>query len=143
MQSLSAFLGDTNSKSYQWHNQATQKLARIQGYPVSIKLDWFVQAQACPAPEQDDDDSSLSSLFSGGNPIGALKGMIGDAVTDEAKQHVEAYFQPDPDTPIVHWDRTISTIQMQQVSADVFELPAGFTQKPMPSLESAEDPPSQ
>src|SRR5699024_12572210 len=114
VQSLPAFLGDTDRNSYQWPTQARQRLPRSQGYPVPTKLAWFVQAQACPAPEHDDDDSSLSSLFSGGNPIGALQGMIGDAVTDEAKQHDEAYFQPDPDTPMLPVDRTLRAIQLQE-----------------------------
>lgn len=139
VQSLSAFLGNTSSKGHKWHNQVTKKLARVEGYPVSISLDWFVHANACPAPKKKDDgDSGFSSLFGSGNPLSAVKGMVGHAVEKHIQKHVEGYFRPDPDTPILHWDRTITRIKMKQVSPSVFDVPAGFTKKPMPSLEPSQ-----
>jgi hypothetical protein len=130
---LDAFSGDTSSKDYQWHNSVTRKLARIKGYPVRMQLDWYVHADACPAKSNESDDQDHGGGFH--NPFGKLKSMVGHVIKKHVEHDIEDHFRPDPNTPVFHWDRTITSAGMEAVSPDVFEVPAGFKREPMPGQE--------
>jgi hypothetical protein len=131
---LETFVGDTNRKNYKWNTTVGRKLAQIDGYPIKNTVDWFVHAHACPGP-QESAKIEKHGGFSVGNPLGSLKSMIGHKIGTEVSKQVKTHFLPGPDDPIVHWNRTITAIGTQKVDAALFEVPAGFVKKPMPSVD--------
>jgi len=66
---LSAFSGDTSKQNKQWNNSVSQKLAIAKGYPISIKVDWYLDRKACLETQEKTEKKS----FDWANPLGAAK----------------------------------------------------------------------
>lgn len=120
---VSAFSGDTDSSTQQWHNEVTRKLATIQGYPLSIELDWYLEAHACEeaAPQTASSDSAS-------DPLGALKDMASNVVGDAVKDQ----FAADEGAPIFSYRYDVQSASIAQVHDSVFNVPKGFREKPLP-----------
>ncbi len=118
---LSAFSGDTSKANNEWNSSVSQKLATVKGYPISIKVDWYLDKKACletqvaAKPEKKGFDWS--------NPMGALQ----DSVEDFASKKAKKMFLPSPNEPIFHYIYEVNSVAIQPVHDSVFEIPAGYT----------------
>jgi hypothetical protein len=121
---LGAFIGDTDAHAHAWHQRVAQQLATIPGFPVDLELNWFVDAKACP--QQSADHGAEAAVTH--NPLGALRGMLGHAV----EKRIAAHFTPAPNTPVFHYSREITQVDIEPVADSVFDVPANFTRKPLP-----------
>lgn len=120
---LSAFSGDTDSSSQAWNNEVSQKLATVKGYPLSIDLNWYRDAEACPEDKPQAADVGASS-----NPLDSLKDVAGSVVGDAVKEQ----FTPDASEPVLTYRYHVTSASIDQVHDSVFEVPDGFSQKPLP-----------
>jgi len=117
--SLSAFSGGTSKDNKKWQNKVTRELSKVKGYPMSIKVEWYLDRKACieakAAPKKEKLDWS--------NPLAAIKQSTSDMIGKEA----EKMFMPNPKEPIFRYVYEVTSIKVEPVHDSVFEIPAGFT----------------
>ncbi|MCF6337612.1 MAG: hypothetical protein L3J84_06630 [Gammaproteobacteria bacterium] len=118
---LSAFSGDTSKKNKKWNNAVSQKLATAKGYPISIKVDWYIDRKACPEAQIAKNPEKKG--FDWSNPMGSLQ----DSVGEMASKKVKSMFAPDPNEPIFHYIYEVNNIAIEPVHDSVFEIPEGYT----------------
>lgn len=118
---LSAFSGDT-SKQKEWNNSVSQKLATAKGYPISIKVDWYLDKKACPEEAQVAEKAKKKG-FNWSDPMGSLQ----DSVEGLAAKKVKSMFVPNPNEPIFHYIYEVNSVAIKPVHDSVFEIPAGYT----------------
>ncbi len=111
---LSAFSGDTSKQNKQWNNSVSQKLATAEGYPISIKVDWYLDRKACLETQAKTEKKS----FDWANPLGAAK--------EFANKKMQSMFAPNPDEPIFHYVYEINSVAIQPVRDSIFEIPKGY-----------------
>jgi hypothetical protein len=115
---LAAFSGDT-ARDKTWNTRAAREFAKVKGYPISIKMEWFLDAQACrdPKPEKTEKPG-----FDVTDPLGSLGKMAGDS----AAKAVEQRFTPKPDEPMLRYVYEVKELAVKPVRDGVFEVPAGY-----------------
>lgn len=118
---LSAFSGDSSKENKEWNNSVSQKLATIKGYPISIKVDWNLDRNACMETQVAETTKKKSLGWS--NPLGALQDSVGEFAANKVKD----MFVPDPNEPIFHYVYEINNVAIKPVHDSVFEIPAGYT----------------
>lgn len=113
---LSAFSGDTSKNDQKWTNDITRELAKAEGYPMSIKTEWYLDRKAClqAQPEKKALDWS--------NPLEAMKKTASDYAGKQAKK----MFMPNPKEPIFRYIYDVTSVDIKPVHDSVFEVPAGF-----------------
>lgn len=115
---LSAFSGDTAKNNKKWNNKVTRELAKAKGYPMSIKLEWYLDRKACI-----DKATAKNSKLDWSNPLDAITESASNMVGKQA----EKMFLPDPREPIFRYVYEITGLSVKPVHDSVFEIPAGFT----------------
>ena len=118
---LSAFSGDTSKEDKTWNNEVSKKLALAEGYPISIKIEWFLNRNACPQSHVKKNQNE----FDWSNPLDSLK----DSAEKMAVDAVKGYFAPDPNKPVFHYVYQVDNPSMQQVHDSIFEVPKGYELK--------------
>jgi len=118
---LSAFSGDTSKENKEWNDSVSQKLATAKGYPISIKVDWYIDRKACPEAQMAEKPEKKG--FDWTNPVGSLQDSVGKI----ASKKVKSMFAPDPNEPIFHYVYEINNIAIKPVHDSVFEIPEGYT----------------
>ncbi|WP_406609223.1 hypothetical protein [Agarivorans sp. JK6] len=92
---ISAFTGDTEQADHLGLNAFQQELAKIKGYPLSIKLEWFQDIKACSANKKKEKrDTSID--FSGGLEDAAtnlLGNIVKNAADDMVDKKVDAWMK--------------------------------------------------
>ncbi|MCF6325407.1 MAG: hypothetical protein L3J89_13990 [Gammaproteobacteria bacterium] len=117
----SYFSGDTSKQNKEWNDSVSQKLAIAKGYPISIKVGWYLDQKACPATEAIAQPEKKG--FDWSNPMGSLKNSAGEL----ASKKVKSMFVPNPNEPIFHYVYEINSVAIEPVHDSVFEIPAGYT----------------
>ena len=114
---LSAFSGDTAKDNKKWTNSVTRELAKAKGYPMSIKMEWYLDRKACPeaAPKKEGLDWS--------NPLEAVQQSASNMVGKQA----EKMFMPNPNEPIFRYVYEVTGVEVKPVHDSVFEIPVGYT----------------
>jgi len=113
--SLAAFSGDISKEDKQWAARANRELSRIQGYPVSTKLEWTRSGNACASEKAAKNKKSDQSLK------GMVSGMM-DGVLDAGKKQVKKQLDA---MPIIIYVYEVKSAQMEQVHDSVFNIPSG------------------
>jgi len=116
--SLSAFSGDTAKTNKKWNNSVTRELAKAKGYPMSIKMEWYLDRKTCV-----DEAAKKDSKLDWSNPLAALKETSSNMLSKQA----EKIFMPNPKKPIFRYVYEVTDIQVKLIHDSVFEIPAGFT----------------
>lgn len=114
---LSAFSGDTSKKDQSWQNAVTRELAKAEGYPMSIKTEWYLDRKACPEAKSEKKGLDWS------NPLDALKQTASETAGKLAKK----MFLPNPNEPIFRYIYDVTSVDIKPVNDSVFEVPAGYT----------------
>ena len=105
------------------------KLAALKGYPISIKLDWYLGAgNTCPEvaekrnakTEKNDDQIDLK------DPVGSLGSLAGGILKNKAKAAVAKKFERDPAKPLMRFVYDVTSVGLEQKHDSVFMVPAGY-----------------
>lgn len=105
-------------------NSAVDKLNALQGYPVSIKLNWYSQSNACPEARQESAESDSSVDYS--DPAAALGSLATGFLKKAAKKRVAAKFTPSPDEPIFTYIYDVKSSQLSDEHDSIFQIPTGY-----------------
>ena len=115
---LAAFTGDTDNQKNQFGGEIGKKLASIQGYPISIKLEWVRKSEAC----QEEKAAVSSSL----DVTGGLEDMGKQLLGNLAKKGSDKLLENWKKEPLVRYVYEIKSVSMQDVRESAFDVPAGF-----------------
>jgi hypothetical protein len=113
---LSAFSGDTSKKDQKWQNTITRELAKAQGYPMSIKTEWYLDRNACPEAKP------AEKALDWSNPLAAMK----ESASKYAGKQAQKMFMPNPKEPIFRYIYDVTSVDIKPVHDSVFEVPAGY-----------------
>ncbi len=113
---LSAFSGDTSKKDQNWQDPVTRELAKAEGYPMSIKVEWYLEQKACPKP------AVAKGALDWSNPLAALKETASEGIGKQAKK----MFMPSANEPVFRYIYDVTNVEIKAVRDSVFEVPAGF-----------------
>jgi hypothetical protein len=104
------------------------KLAKLEGYPVSIKLEWYAQTNACK-----DEQKKRAEAKSGGQPAldfkdaaGSLKSLAGGLLKDKAKETVAKTFERDPSKPLIRYIYDVESIGVADQRDSIFAVPPKY-----------------
>lgn len=105
------------------------KLSALKGYPISIKLDWYL-ANGNTCPEQlekrnasagaGDDQLDLK------DPVGSLGSLAGGFLKNKAKAAVAKKFERDPAKPLMRYVYDVTSVGVELRRDSVFMIPAGY-----------------
>jgi hypothetical protein len=115
---LAAFTGDLDSSSNPVSGEIGQKLAKVEGYPISIKFEWLRDSKAC---QQEKQAASSSIDMSGG-----LESMGKQLLGNLAKKGTDKLTESWRSEPLVRYVYEIKSVALQDFSEGVFNVPAGF-----------------
>ena len=102
-----------------------EQLSKIQGYPVSVKMEWFSEKNTCPqtaATEEKEDSAS----FDVNDPVGSLGSMASGFLSGIAKKEVEKRFTPTADKPVLTYIQNVKSIGIEGRHDSLFNLPHGY-----------------
>lgn len=105
-------------------DNAVDKLNALKGFPVSIKINWYSQSNACPEVRQANSESDSSIDYS--DPAGALSSLATGFLQKAAKKRVAAAFTPDPNEPIFSYIYDVTSSQIRDEHDSLFQVPAGY-----------------
>lgn len=105
------------------------KLSALKGYPISIKLDWYLaDGKTCPeelekrnAPKQKNEDAIDLK-----DPVGSLGSLAGGLLKNKAKAAVAKKFERDPTKPLIRYVYDVTSVGMEQRHDSVFMVPTGY-----------------
>lgn len=114
---LSAFAGDvaTNNKLAK---QIASEMAKAKGYPMSTKVEWYLDRKACVEPQQ----AKKKAGFDWMNPIDSMSNVASDMASDKATE----MFLPNPNEPIFSYLNEVTDIGVRDEHDSLFDVPAGY-----------------
>lgn len=115
--------GDIKKDEIDSDSPVITKLNAIEGYPVSIKLAWYMDKQSCPEVKEEKQSASISDI-SLDDPMNSLKDITGNFFKDKAEEAIDEYFKPDPNKPIFNYVYDVTNVQVTDKRMSVFNLPA-------------------
>ncbi|WP_020408629.1 hypothetical protein [Hahella ganghwensis] len=116
---LAAFSGDVEKTDKKQYKGFLKALNKIEGYPLSIKLEWFRQANACQtqrAPKQKEGVDFSNGLE------GAAMSMVGNFLEGQ-KDKIIAEWQKDA---LVRYIYEVTYVSEDLVKDSVFNVPQGY-----------------
>ncbi|PUA27922.1 MAG: hypothetical protein B0W54_15525 [Cellvibrio sp. 79] len=104
------------------------KLAALKGYPISIKLDWYLATgNTCPeelakrnASTEENDQLDMA------DPVGSLGSLAGGFLKNKAKAAVAKKFERDPSKPLMRFVYDVTSVGLEQKHDSVFMVPTGY-----------------
>lgn len=116
--------GDIKKQELNSSSPVVEKLNAIPGYPISIKLQWFMDKKSCPEAEEAKKSFSVSDIDMN-DPLNSIKDLTGGFFKDSADKAVKSYFMPDPKEPIFNYIYDVTSVNIKNEHLSVFDLPAG------------------
>lgn len=111
---IAGFTGDISHKDNQFGGSIGKKLAQIEGYPISIKLEWKQQLKACQTSRKPIDYSA------GLKDVGSQ--LLG-SLMDKGKEVVMDHWRKDP---VVRYVYEIKSVENQAINDSNLMVPKGF-----------------
>lgn len=124
--SIAMVSGDIEKKEINSDSVVLRKLNAIEGYPVSIKLEWYADSQACQEQKEAVAQND-SSGFDMNDPLGSLGKMAGDMIQTTAENEVKKRMAHDKDDPLLTYIYDVTSAKMQAEHESRFEVPAGYS----------------
>jgi len=115
---LSAFTGYSSKDSKKWANKISSELAKAKGYPMSTKVEWYLDRKACVEPQKQKKKDSFDWM----NPIDSLSKSASDIASEKAAD----MFLPDPNEPIFRYVYEVTGVAVKDEHDSVFEVPPGY-----------------
>ncbi len=101
------------------------QLNAVQGYPVSVKMEWYADSNTCPDTETGEQKAAASS-FDVSDPVGSLGSMAGGFLSGLAKEKVAAHFRPSADKPVLSYIHEVKEIRVSPERDSLFAVPPGY-----------------
>jgi hypothetical protein len=120
---ISAFSGDVKKNDNNQFNSITQKLATIEGYPLSIKMEWFQKSEACPVVKNKRSNDALDLSQGLGN---AATTFFGNLIKDEADKAVDGVVAEWQKEARVRYIYEVTSVSEKQINDSQFNIPHGY-----------------
>lgn len=101
------------------------KLAKLEGYPISIKLEWFIKSEACKNDKKTT-ETAKSPNFDLKDAAGSLRSLAGGLLKDTAKTAVAKKFTLDPNEPVLRYIYDVESVSIEDQRDSVFTVPAKY-----------------
>jgi hypothetical protein len=121
---ISAFSGDVEKTDTTQFNKITQKIATIQGYPLSIKLEWFQKNEACPAPKNKRANEEIDLSKGIGS---AASTFFGNIIKDGADKVVDSVADDWKKEARVRYIYEVTSVSEEMINDSAFEVPKDYT----------------
>ncbi|GAA3961388.1 hypothetical protein [Allohahella marinimesophila] len=118
VRALSAFTGDIEKTDAEEFNDFTRSLAKIEGYPLSIKVEWYSDTKACQEAR-----APKASTASGGSLEDQAMDVVGGFFSKQAEKMVTG----DKTDPNVRYIYEVTSASEQPIRDSQFAVPADFT----------------
>ncbi|MBY6034110.1 hypothetical protein KUV59_13080 [Marinobacter daepoensis] len=115
--------GDIEKQELDSDSEVLKGLSQLEGYPVSIKLEWFADNQACQQQKQ---AASGSGGFDVSDPVGSLGKLAGNMLQTAAEDKAKDYMGYGKDKPVFTYIYDVTSAQVQPERASRFEVPANY-----------------
>jgi hypothetical protein len=115
---IAAFTGDTNNQENQFGGVIGKELAKVKGYPISIKFEWIRNSQACQAEKQAQSDKL--------NLDGGIEGVGKQLLGNFAKKSTDKLMDGWKKKPLVRYVYEIKSVEMTNAHESNFAVPASF-----------------
>jgi hypothetical protein len=115
---LSAFTGSDSKDSKKWANKISRELAKAKGYPMSTKVEWYLDRKACVEPQI----AKKKDSFDWMNPIDSMTKSASDMASEKAAE----MFLPDPNEPIFRYEYEVTGAAIKYEHDSVFDVPPGY-----------------
>lgn len=104
------------------------KLAALQGYPVSIKLEWYMDGNTCPeALERRNTPAAKAEPgIDFNDAAGSLRGLAGGVLKNRAQTAMKKPFHRDPAKPLIRYVYDVTSVSLEQQHDSVFAVPKGY-----------------
>lgn len=121
---ISAFSGDVEKSDKKQFNSITQKLATIEGYPLSIKMEWFQKSEACPAVDNKHSDNALDLSQGLEN---AATSFFTNLIKGEADKIVDGVVAEWQKEARVRYIYEVTSVSEKQINDSQFNIPHDYT----------------
>jgi len=104
------------------------KLAKLEGYPISIKLEWFAQTNACKDEQKKRAEAKApkESEFDLADAAGSLKNLAGGLLKDKAKSTLAKKFERDPSKPLIRYIYDVESVTLADKQDSIFTVPSNY-----------------
>lgn len=124
---ISGIAGDTDKKLLSSASPIVQKLNAIEGYPVSLKFEWYVESNTCPEERRMQAEAGQEEEPAGfGGGMGSISSIAGSLLQEQASQRAADYFKPDPNEPVLKYIYDVTSIEVSQQRDSRFNVPADY-----------------
>lgn len=120
---ISAFSGDVEKSNNAQFSSITKKLATIEGYPLSIKMEWFQKSEACPIAKKKRSDSAIDLSQGIGN---AASSFFSNIIKDEADNVVDGVVAEWQKDARVRYLYEVTSVSEKQINDSQFSIPHGY-----------------
>jgi hypothetical protein len=121
---ISAFSGDVEKNDKAQFNNITKKLATIEGYPLSIKMEWFRKSDACSVAKKKRSISDIDLSQGIGN---AASSFFSNMIKDEADKVVDGVMAEWQKDALVRYIYEVTSVSEKQINDSHFNIPHGYT----------------
>jgi len=121
---ISAFSGDIERSDNNLFSSITQKLATIEGYPLSIKMEWFQKSEACLVVKNKRANDTLD-LSQGLRK--AATGFFTDLIKDKADEIADGVVAEWKKDARVRYIYEVTSVLEKQINDSQFDIPHGYT----------------
>jgi hypothetical protein len=108
MTMMTGYLGNLSASDRAAFSRAVRELDKIKGYPISTKIDWLLDGNACGSKDEPAAQPGPAGMLSG------LGGMLGSKKDDGAPK------------PLVSFTVEVKQLGMQPVRDGFFSVPASY-----------------
>src|SRR5690606_11020329 len=116
---IAAFAGDVQKTDAEQYGSFLSELNKIEGYPLSIKLEWYQKNDACQNP----------ATAGGAQPVNLSNGLEGAAMN-----MVNNFFKEQKAKVLAEWNKDarvryiyeVVSVNEEMVRDSAFDLPAGY-----------------
>lgn len=113
---LSTFTG--NLSNSEWAKNVAKEMAKVKGYPMATKVEWYLDRKACVEPQEAKKEQGIDWA----NPVDAMTNMASKMATDKATE----MFLPDPNEPILAYDYEITGAAIKDEHDSIFDVPQDY-----------------
>lgn len=117
---ISAFSGDIEKTDGEKFNAFTSELAKIEGYPLSIKLEWFQKNEACKEVQQA--SSGLGNIDFSHGFGGAAESLAGNFLNQQ-KEKILASWEKDARVRYIY---EVASVSQQMLHDSKFDIPYDY-----------------
>ena len=118
---IAAFTGDIEKTDGSAYGSWINELSKIEGYPLSIKMEWFQNNQACPKPEKI--KSTDIDLTQGVDGLKVAAGNLLGNIVNKKKAELLAAWEKEPKVRYIY---EVNSIAEEPVHDSVFNVPTDY-----------------